>query len=38
MLDAQPLERPPDLRRLLAVDRAGLGGDKSSARPGPYKG
>jgi hypothetical protein len=33
MLDAQPLERPPDLRRLLAVDRAGLGGEKVMGAP-----
>jgi hypothetical protein len=33
MLDAQPLERPPDLRRLLAVDRAGLGGEKVVGAP-----
>ena len=27
MLDAQPLERPPDLRQVLPIDRlAGLGG------------
>ena len=33
MLDAQPLERPPDLRRLLAVDRASLGGEKVVGAP-----